>query len=74
MLHNQHAYKRQVLNAMMIILGIAMVISVCSTVFATNDSGEVASFRTMGTAIIKGSENVPFIDPLSFVKNIWENT
>ena len=74
MLNNQHAYKRQVLNAMMIILGIAMVISVCFTVFAANDSGEVASFRTMGTAIIKGSENVPFINPLSFIQNIWENT
>lgn len=74
MLNNQQAYKWQVLNAMMIILGIAMVISVCSTVFAANDSGEVASFRTMGTAIIKGSENVPFIDPVSFIQNIWENT
>ena len=74
MLNNQHAYKRQVLNAMMIILGIAMVVSVCSTVFAANDSGDVASFRTMGTAIIKGSENVPFINPLSFIQNIWENT
>lgn len=74
MLNNQQAYKRQVLNAMMIILGIAMVISVCSTVFAANDSGEVASFRTMGTAIIKGSEHVPSIDPVSFIKNIWENT
>ena len=59
---------------MMIILGIAMVVSVCSTVFAANDSGDVASFRTMGTAIIKGSENVPFINPLSFIQNIWENT
>ncbi|MEE0132964.1 MAG: sodium ion-translocating decarboxylase subunit beta [Treponema sp.] len=74
MLNNQQAYKRQVLNAMMIILGIAMVISVCSTVFAANDSGEVASFRTMGTAIIKGSEHVPSIDPVSFIQNIWENT
>ena len=74
MLNNQQAYKRQVLNTMMIILGIAMVISVCSTVFAANDSGEVASFRTMGTAIIKGSEHVPSIDPVSFIKNIWENT
>ena len=74
MLNNQQAYKRQVLNAMMIILGIAMVISVCSTVFAANDSGEVASFRTMGTAVIKGSENVPFIDPIGFIQNIWKNT
>ncbi|MBR6566359.1 MAG: sodium ion-translocating decarboxylase subunit beta [Spirochaetaceae bacterium] len=59
---------------MMIILGIAMVISLCSTVFAANNNDEVASFRTMGTAIIKGSEDVPFIDPLGFLQNIWKNT
>ena len=74
MLNNQQAFKRQVLNTMMIILGIAMVISLCSTVFAANTNDEVASFRTMGTAIIKGSEDVPFIDPVGFLQNIWKNT
>ena len=74
MLNNQQDFKRHVLNAMMIILGIAMVISLCSTVFAANNNDEVASFRTMGTAIIKGSEDVPFIDPLGFLQNIWKNT
>ena len=74
MLNNQQAFKRQVMNTMMIILGIAMVISLCSTVFAANNNDEVASFRTMGTAIIKGSEGVPSIDPVSFLKNIWRNT
>ena len=74
MLNNQQAFKRQVMNTMMIILGIAMVISLCSTVFAANNNDEVASFRTMGTAIIKGSEDVPFIDPLGFLQNIWKNT
>ena len=74
MLNNQQAFKRQVMNTMMIILGIAMVISLCSTVFAANNNDEVASFRTMDTAIIKGSEGVPFIDPVSFLQNIWKNT
>ena len=74
MLNNQQAFKRQVLNTMMIILGIAMVISLCSTVFAANTNDEVASFSTMGTAIIKGSEDVPFIDPVGFLQNIWKNT
>ncbi len=74
MLDKEFAFKRQVMSTMMIILGIAMVISLCSTVFAANDNGEVASFRTMGTAIIKGSEGVPFIEPASFLKKIWENT
>ena len=74
MLNNQQAFKRQVMNTMMIILGIAMVISLCSTVFAANNNDEVASFRNMGTAIIKGSEGVPSIDPVSFLKNIWRNT
>lgn len=74
MLNNQQAFQRQVLNTMMIILGIAMVISLCSTVFAANTNDEVASFRTMGTAIIKGSEDVPFIDPVGFLQNIWKNT
>ena len=74
MLNNQQDFKRHVLNTMMIILGIAMVISLCSTVFAANNNDEVASFRNMGTAIIKGSEGVPSIDPVSFLKNIWRNT
>lgn len=74
MLNNQQAFKRQVLNTMMIILGIAMVISLCSTVFAANTNDEVASFRNMDTAIIKGSEGIDPIDPVSFLQNIWRNT
>ncbi len=74
MLDKEFTFKRQVMNTMMIILGIAMVISLCSTVFAANDNDEVASFRTMDTAIIEGSEGVPFIDPASFLRDIWENT
>ena len=68
MLGNKNAYKKQVVNAMFIIMGIAMVLSLVSTVFAANGNDEVASFRTMDTAIIKGSENVPFIEPIEFLK------
>ena len=74
MLNKTNAMKQQVLKAMTVILGVALVLSMVSTAFAANDNEEVASFRTMGTAIIKGSENVPFIDPLSFIQNIWKNT
>ena len=74
MLGTNNAYKRKIVNTMLIVMGIAMVISFCSTVFAANSNEEVASFRTMNTAIIKGSENVPTIDPISFLKNIWKNT
>ena len=51
----------------------AMVISFGSTVFADNGE-EVASFRTMNTAIVKGSENVPRISLKEFVKNIGKDT
>lgn len=51
----------------------AMVISFGSTVFADNGD-EVASFRTMNTAIVKGSENVPRISLKEFVKNIGKDT
>ena len=74
MLGNKYAYKKQIVNAMFIIMGIAMVLSFASTVFATNSNDEVASFKTMGTAIIKGSENVPEIVPIEFLKNVWRNT
>ncbi|MBR5867327.1 MAG: sodium ion-translocating decarboxylase subunit beta [Spirochaetaceae bacterium] len=74
MLGNKYAYKKQIVNAMFIIMGIAMVLSFASTVFAANNNDEVASFRTMGTAIIKGSENVPEIVPIEFLKNVWRNT
>ena len=51
----------------------AMVLSFGSTVFADNGE-EVASFRTMNTAIVKGSENVPRISLKEFVKNIGKDT
>lgn len=70
----QKEKSRKVLNATLIIMGIAMVLSLFSTAFASSGSDEVASFRTMDTAIIKGSEKVPFIDVLGFLQNTVENT
>ena len=57
-----------------IIMAFACVLSFGSTVFADNSTSEVASFRTMDTAVIKGSENVPEIKPLTFLGNMWKNT
>ncbi|MCI6179596.1 MAG: sodium ion-translocating decarboxylase subunit beta [Treponema porcinum] len=51
----------------------AAVISFGSTAFADNGA-EVASFRTMNTAIVKGSEKVPSISVGEFIKNIGKNT
>lgn len=49
------------------------VVSFGTSVFA--DKGEsVASFRTMRTATIKGSENVPRISVGEFFKNVGKNT
>ena len=51
----------------------AAVISFGSTAFADNGA-EVASFRTMNTALVKGSEKVPSISVGEFIKNIGKNT
>lgn len=65
---------KEIISAMCIIMAIATVFSFASTIFAANSNDEVASFRTMSTAIIKGSENVPEISVGTFLKGIWENT
>ncbi len=65
---------KKVLSITMVILGIALVYSLISTVFASDGTGEVASFRTMSTAIIAGSENVPDISIKQFLQNTVENT
>lgn len=70
----QKEKSRKVLNATLIIMGIALVLSLVSTAFASSGSDEVASFRTMNTAIIEGSEDVPFINVLGFLQNTVENT
>jgi sodium ion-translocating decarboxylase beta subunit len=65
---------KKVLSITMVILGIALVYSLVSTVFASDKNNEVASFRTMGTAIIAGSENVPTISIKEFLQNTVDNT
>ena len=65
---------KEIISAMCIIMAIAAVFSFASTIFAANSNDEVASFRTMSTAVIKGSENVPEISVGAFLKNIWKNT
>lgn len=56
-----------------IMLVIGAVLSFGSFGFA--DKGEdVASLKTISTATIKGSENVPNINFSGFVQNIWKNT
>ena len=74
MLNKTNAMKQQVLKAMTVILGVALVLSMVSTAFAANDNEEVASFKNMGTAIIKGSSKEHEIRPLEFIQNIWKNT
>lgn len=74
MLNKTNAMKQQVVKAMTVILGVALVLSMVSTAFAANDNEEVASFKNMGTAIIKGSSKDHEIRPLEFIQNIWKNT
>jgi sodium ion-translocating decarboxylase, beta subunit len=60
---------------MFVLLGIAMVFSAGkSTIFAQSDMEEQASFRTISTAKIRGSEGIKNIDVQIFLMNIWENT
>lgn len=51
----------------------AAVLSFGTTVCAENGE-EIASFRTMNTAVVKGSEHIPAISIGEFVKNIGKNT
>ena len=69
--------KKHVLKATMMIMFIAMVASfVVKPVAAAQDKDfrESPSFRTMNTAIIKGSEKVPEISIGQFLTNIWHTT
>jgi carboxybiotin decarboxylase len=70
--------KKTVKNTLMVMcmmMGIAMVFSFGkSTVFADSTGDEVASFRTINTAKIRGSEGIQKIDIPMFLTNIWENT
>ncbi|MCR5613986.1 sodium ion-translocating decarboxylase subunit beta [Treponema sp.] len=69
--------KKHILKVTMMIMFIAMVASFVVKPIALAQSSEdrvAPSFRTMDTAIIKGSENIPEISVQKFLLNIWENT
>ncbi|MBQ9238074.1 MAG: sodium ion-translocating decarboxylase subunit beta [Treponema sp.] len=60
---------------MLVMLGLAAAYSVIQPRgFAQSNTDEVASFRTMSTAKIKGSEQVPRISVMQFIRNIGKNT
>jgi len=69
----QNKFQTKILGLTLLIMAIAAVLSIAGTVFADNGE-EVASFRTMSTAKIKGSENVPDISVSKFLHNTLENT
>jgi oxaloacetate decarboxylase beta subunit len=77
MLGQKNKCQKQIAITMSVLLAVAMVFSVVTTTFAsdsTTEQREAPSFRTMNTAIIKGSENVPEISVKTFLMNIWKNT
>jgi carboxybiotin decarboxylase len=58
-----------------LLMGIAFVFSAGkSTIFAQSNQEAQASFRTISTAKIKGSEGIKSIDVHTFLVNIWHNT
>ena len=59
---------------MLVIMGAAMVLNLGNAVFADNSGEQVASLRTISTAKIKNSENVPAISVPRFIQNIGKNT
>ncbi len=76
MLGQKNKLNKQIFSAMLIIMAIAVVFSSVSSVFAQNSAEvrEHPSLRTMNSAIIKGSEKIPMIKPLEFLKSLWQNT
>ena len=77
MLGKKNYCQKQIAIVMSVLMAVAMVFSVVTTTFASDTVTEervVPSFRTMNTAIIKGSENVPEVSVKTFLMNIWKNT
>lgn len=70
----ENNFKKKILHLTLLILAIAAVFSFVGGVFASGSESKSASFRTMNTAIIKGSENVPYISVSSFIRKTIENT
>jgi len=74
---NELSNKKHVFKTTLMIMFIAMVASFVvkpAVNASTSDLRETPSFRTMDTAIIKGSENIPEISVKQFLINIWETT
>ncbi|MDE5898765.1 MAG: sodium ion-translocating decarboxylase subunit beta, partial [Treponemataceae bacterium] len=65
---------RQIFIASAVVMGIALVLSFGSAAFADSEGGSVASFRTMDSVVIKGSENIPRISVKEFIQNIGKDT
>ncbi|MFA6855879.1 MAG: sodium ion-translocating decarboxylase subunit beta [Treponema sp.] len=66
---------KNIFITLFVLLGIALVFSVGkSTIFAQSEYEAQASFRTISTAKIRGSEGIKSIDIPIFLMNIWQNT
>jgi oxaloacetate decarboxylase beta subunit len=66
---------KNIFITMFVLLGMALVFSAGkSTIFAQSENEEQASFRTINTAKIRGSEGIKNIDVQTFLTNIWQNT
>ena len=69
--------KKHIFKTMLGVMLVALVASFIVKPTANASTGEdraAPSFRTMNTAIIKDSENIPEISVSKFLLNIWENT
>lgn len=73
-LNKQKNGASKTLKITVFIMLIAAVLSFGSFGFADDSNSEVASLKTINTAIIKGSENVPEISVGQFFVNIGKNT
>src|SRR5574344_992543 len=65
---------RKLAFIMLAIMAVAGVLSFGSNVFAQDNTEEQASFRTINTAKIKGSEGIPMIDAGKFLSKMWQST
>ncbi len=75
MLGQENKKSREALKVIAVLLAVSMVFSVVTNIFADNGKTRVApSLSTMDTAIIKGSEKIPMIQPGEFIKSLWHNT
>ena len=75
MLGQENKKSREALKVIAVLLAVSMVFSFVTNIFADNGNTRVApSLSTMDTAIIKGSEKIPLIQPGEFLKSLWHNT